>query len=151
MAIIKENTVMERLIKCIDIIDKVSTKLEWLLTNILCIFIAMNFSTEIFNISQATISISETKEISVNTLLYVALNLIIVYVSGKSYKWILKKVEEWSPKTPSKMISSVLAAIVSPSIDEDELNLLLQKIVNRILLIIVASIIILTMLVNVTI
>lgn len=148
---IKENMMMDRLIKFIDIIDKVSIKLEWLLTNILCIFISMNFSTEIFNISQVTINISKTKEISVNTLLYVALNLIIVYFSGKFYKLILKKVEEGSPKTPAQMISSVLATMVAPSIDEDKLNLLLQKIVNRILLIIVTSIIILTMLVNVTI
>nr|WP_172692218.1 hypothetical protein [Paeniclostridium sordellii]AUO31840.1 hypothetical protein [Paeniclostridium sordellii] len=154
MPTIKEIKVLKRLRKCIDIIDKVSVKLEWLLSNILCIFIAMNFSTETFNISKATIHISKTIEINVNTLLYVFFNLTLVYISSILYKWISKLVEEYSPKTPSEIISSILITLVTidtQPINQDDLNFMIQTIVHRIFLMIITSIVILIMLVNVTI
>lgn len=151
MTTIKEIKVLMRLRKCIDIIDKISSKLEWFLTNILCIFISMNFSTEIFNISKATIHISKTIEISINMLLYVSFNLIIVYISGILYRLILKLVEEYSIKAYSQIISSILVTnIDTQSINEDELNFMIQSIVNRIFVMIVTTIVILTMVVDVT-
>lgn len=151
MTTIKEIKVLMRLRKCIDIIDKISSKLEWFLTNILCIFISMNFSTEIFNISKATIHISKTIEISINMLLYVSCNLIIVYISGILYRLILKLVEESSVKAYSQIISSILVNnIDTQSINEDDLNFMIQSIVNRIFVITVTTIVILTMVVDVT-
>lgn len=151
MTTIKEIKVLMRLRKCIDIIDKISSKLEWFLTNILCIFISMNFSTEIFNISKATIHISKTIEISINMLLYVSFNLIIVYISGILYRLILKLVEEYSIKSYSQIISSILVTnIDTQSINEDELNFMIQSIVNRIFVMIVTTIVISPMVVDVT-
>lgn len=114
----------------------------------------MNFSTETFNISKATIHISKTIEINVNTLLYVFFNLTLVYISSILYKWISKLVEEYSPKTPSQIISSILITLVTidtQPINQDDLNFIIQTIVDRIFLMIITIVIILIMLVNVTI
>ena len=147
----KEDEIKDKVLKFVDLLEGICRKTEWLITNTFCLFLAMNFSISSFKVSQATIKISESIELSINTLLYVGVNLILAYGCGIAYKWFAMKIEK---KCTSISVSQLIACILYemiPSMDKNEINAISKKIVTKIILIIATILIFLTMVASVVI
>ncbi|WP_107602650.1 hypothetical protein [Clostridioides difficile] len=151
MLINKENKMKDKVLRFVYLLDWIARKTEWVITNTFCLFLVMNFSISSFNVSQATIKISELIELNVNTLLYVGINLSIACGCGIAYKWFARQIEsEWTPISISKLIASILSEMI-PSLDKSEINDISKEIATNIMLIITTILILLTMVASVVI